>query len=239
MSKTYKVSYKTYLNERLKEVSLHGKTTYPLYVQVTFDRKTIFFKSYFFELFSKTRYMIVAAGMMGGPTIAQIIEEEEKLLDFVAEKTLEDFSLETFKREYDYYCRDLCDVTEPAFADYLHRFFSDKGMPALATTIREGSRLRIMFDVVRDMKRAFDKAFYAELIENSFFNAPPYLQLYGFVQKTKKWPLLSITVMEWDDSEIRQQFAEYVEVNYPGIDVKEILERINKSLRSIGSEPTA
>ena len=51
-----KISYKTYLNDRLKQVDFHGQLTCPLYVQVTFERKTIFFKSYYFELFSKSRY---------------------------------------------------------------------------------------------------------------------------------------------------------------------------------------
>lgn len=69
MSRTYKVTYKTYFNERLKEVSFHGKLTHPLYIQVTFDRKTTFYKSYYFELFSKPKYLLLAAGKKGGATL--------------------------------------------------------------------------------------------------------------------------------------------------------------------------
>src|SRR5258708_6491939 len=154
MAKTYKVSYKTYLNDRLKQVPFHGKLTYPLYVQLTYDRKTIFFKSYYFELFSKPRYALFAAGKRDGPTIAQVIEKENELIDFVIDKMLPDFSLDRFRESYTYYGRDLCDLTEPGFSDYLFTFFNDKGMPALATTVKEGCKFQLVFNVVKDMKMA-------------------------------------------------------------------------------------
>ena len=37
----YNVSYKTYLNERVKPVRFRGRETFPLYIQITYDRKTI------------------------------------------------------------------------------------------------------------------------------------------------------------------------------------------------------
>lgn len=73
MSKTYKVSYKTYFNDRLKQEFFHGELTYPLYAQVTFDKKSIFFKSYYFELFLNPRYVIYMDGKMHGPSIESII----------------------------------------------------------------------------------------------------------------------------------------------------------------------
>lgn len=230
MSKTYKVSYKTYFNDRIKQVSFHGKLTYPLYVQVTFDRKSIFFKSYYFELFSKPRYVIFAAGMKGAPTIEQVIEKEQALLDFVADKLLSDFSLDRFKEEYTFYGKDLCDEMELGFIDYLFTFFQDKGMPALATTIMEGSKFRLVYEVVRDMKKALSKPLYDELIENSFYYAPPYLPLYGFMLQTKKWPMLSFTVMEWEDVGTNTKFADFVSKNYPDHTASELTERINKWL---------
>jgi hypothetical protein len=236
MTKTYKVSYKTYFNDRLKQVSFHGKLTYPLYVQVTFDRKTIFFKSYYFELFSKPRYFLSVAGLTGGPSIEDIIKKENVLIDFIIDKNLPDFSLELFKQEYAYYSKDLCDVTEEGFIDYMYVFFQDKGMPAFAVTVQQGSRFRIVYDVVRDMKRAFNKPLYDELIENSFYYAPPYLPLYGFMQQTKKWPMLSLTVLEWEDEKIKNQFADYIQKYYPTIDLKEVTEQVNKWLDHLRKE---
>ena len=231
MSKVYKVSYKTYLNDRLKQVYLHGQLTYPLYVQVTFERKTIFFKSYYFELFSKPRYFLSAAGLNRGPSIKEITAKENEVIDFIINKHPDDFSLDLFKQEYAFYSRDLCDITEEGFIDYMYTFFQDKGMPAFAVAIREGSRFRIAYDVVRDMKRAFTKPIYEELVENSLYYAPPYLPLYGFMQQTKKWPMLSLTVMEWESGDTQTTFTEYLQKYYPKNDAGEIKEQIEKWLQ--------
>lgn len=225
-----KVSYKTYFNDRLKQVYLHGKLTYPLYVQVTFERKTIFFKSYYFELFFKPRYFISVAGISHGPSIGEITAKENELIDFIINKHPGDFSLDLFKREYAFYSKDLCDITEEGFIDYMYVFFQDKGMPAFAVTVREGSRYRIAYDVVRDMKRAFTKPFYEELVGNSFYYAPPYLPLYGFMQQTKKWPMLSLTVMEWETGDTQADFEAYLKTYYPKNDAGEIREEVDKWL---------
>ncbi|TCN49392.1 hypothetical protein D0809_24335, partial [Flavobacterium circumlabens] len=73
MNKLSKISYKTYFNEKLKQVPLGKIMTHPLYVQITFERKTLFFKSNFFELFSKPKYIIAAAGLVGSPSLEKII----------------------------------------------------------------------------------------------------------------------------------------------------------------------
>lgn len=227
MSRTYKVTYKTYFNERLKEVSFHGKLTHPLYIQVTFDRKTTFYKSYYFELFSKPKYHLLAAGKKGGPSLEQVIAKENELIDFVIDKTIDDFSLERFRERYLYYCRDLCDVTEDGFREYLLTFFHDKGLPVFAETLNEGSKTKILYDVVRDLKMALKPTLYDELIENSFYYAPPYLPLFEFMMQFKKWPLLSLSVMELNLSEARNNLVEYAEKYYPG---RDILKSVSKTL---------
>jgi len=227
MSRTYKVTYKTYFNERLKEVSFHGKLTHPLYIQVTFDRKTTFYKSYYFELFSKAKYHLLAAGKKGGPTLEQVIAKENELIDFVIDKTVDDFSLKRFREQYLYYCRDLCDVTEDGFREYLLTFFHDKGMPVLAETLSEGSRIKILYDVVRDLKTALKPALHDELIENSFHYAPPYLPLFGFMMRFKKWPLLSLSVMELNLPDVITNFEEFVDKFYSD---RDILKSVNKAL---------
>ncbi|UTA67261.1 hypothetical protein [Emticicia sp. 21SJ11W-3] len=237
MSKVYKVSYKTYLNDRLKQVYLHGKLTYPLYVQVTFERKTLFFKSYYFELFSKPRYFLSAAGLSRGLSIEEIAARENEVIDFVINKHPNDFSLDLFKREYAFYSKDVCDIMEESFIDYMYTFFQDKGMPAFAVMVREGCRYRIAFDVVQDMKLAFTKPFFDELVESSLYYAPPYLPLYGFMQETKKWSMFSLTVMEWETSNTQTEFLAYLQKHYRNNDAGEIKKMVEKwlnSLRKIG-----
>ena len=229
-AKTYKVSYKTYLNDRLKAVYFHGVMTRPLYIQVTFDRKTIFFKSYYFELFSKPRYSLSVAGLNNGPSIEEITKLENTVIEFIIDKHTDDFSLDLFKQEYAFYSTDLCDITEEGFIDYLYTFFQDKGMPTLASVLREGSRYRIAYEVVRDMKIALTKKLYTEMVEDSFYYAPPYLPLYGFIQDAKKWPMLSLSVMEWESGNMPDSFEEYVKKHFPGIDAAVVLEDVSKWL---------
>ncbi len=71
-------------------------------------------------------------------------------------------------------------------------------MYLFATAIREGSRQRIPYEIIRDLKKAFTKPFYDELIENSLYYGPPYFALYEFMQQTKKWPILYLSFMEWE-----------------------------------------
>jgi len=233
MDKPYKISYKTYFNEKLKQVQFGTKMTHPLYVQVTFERKTIFFKSNFFELFSKTKFILAVAGLMGGPSLDKTIEMEMELIRFIADRHPDDFSLDIFKQEYAYYSRDLCDSMEEGFRDYLYTFFQDRGMPAFAVAIREGSRQRIAYDVIKDSKKAFTKPFYDELVGNSFYYAPPYLPLYEFMQQTKNWPMLYLTVMEWETGTTKTEFIEYLNKYYPEHDAVEIKEKIKRYIKSI------
>jgi hypothetical protein len=225
----YKITYKTYLNDRLKEVNFHGKLTHPLYVQVTHERKTIFFKSYYFELFSKSRYFLNLPGLKPkGPELNDVIEKENEVIRFIIQKHQDNFSLELFKQSYARCSKDLCDELENGFMKYLHTFLWDKGMPAIGDLVMWGGRNIVAFDLVRDLKKAFKKELYDELIENSFYYAPPYLPLYGFMQQTKRWPMLCLTVMEWEKTETQEAFRKYVDTYYPGMDKDELVVQINK-----------
>lgn len=236
MSKAYKVSYKVYYNDRLKKTLFHGEMTYPLYVQVTFDRQPIYFKSYYFDLFSKPRYVIFMGGKMYGPKLEDIEKMETELIEFVVDKNLSDFSLDIFRREYAYYSKDLCDEMEERFLEYLFLFFHDEGMPDLATAIQQGAKLRIVYDVVRDMKKALNPTLYKRLIENSVYLAPPYLPLFGFIRQRTKWPLLRLSVMEWEKPGTKEAFETYVRKEYGDQDLGEIEKTIERWLQFLKSK---
>lgn len=238
LKKVYKISYKTYLNERLKQVDFHGQLTHPLYLQLTFERKTIFFKSYYFELFSKPRYLLVVPGVGAkGPTMDEVVAKEMEVLNFIVDKHKEDFSLEVFKQAYGYYSKDLCDVTESGFMDYLFTFFWDKGMPILGDLVKWGGRQVRAYDLVRDFKTTFNKSIYDELVENSFYYSPPYLPLYGFMQQTKRWPMLMLSVMEWEKPETQEAFQKYAALYYPKMNIDELIGQVNKWCK--GSESSS
>ena len=229
-SKEYKVTYKTYFNERLKKSQFHTRLMHPLYVQVIFDRIPIIFKSYYFDLFSKPKYAIRVSGQVFTPDIKEIIQKEEALIEFIIEKNRDDFSLELFKKEYAFYCRDLLDLMEADFLDYLFTFLHDEGLPALADTIKKGAADCKSYDIVQDMKRVFNDKTYKKLIEHSFYYAPPYLPLYAFTEKPRRTPLTCFTVMEWEQPDTRDEFAAFFKKYFPGEQSEDAIREIQKKV---------
>jgi hypothetical protein len=224
-----KISYKTYYNDRLNEVDFHGRQTHPLYVQVTYERKTIFFKSYYFELFSKPRFFLDVPGAgTKGPELELAIRKENEVIEFIIEKHRDDFSLEIFKDAYAYYSKDVCDLAESGFRDYLFTFFWDEGSPHLGDLVKYGGKHVVAYDLVRDFKRNFRKEQYDKLVKNSFAYAPPYLPLYGFMSERKRWPELCLTMMEWRSLEITVAFKAYLDRVYPDVDGLELVKEVNK-----------
>jgi len=228
MDKAYRISYKTYQNDRLKKVNFHGKKVYPLYIQVTFDRRTTFYKSNFFDLFSQPKYAIRVAGETFGPKLQVVIEKENDLIEFIIEKHKDDFSLDLFKQEYNYYSQDLLDLMEPGFQNYLYTFFHDEGMPALADALKGGAPERPLCDVVEDMRMALKPDLYKRLVENSFYYAPPYSTLYEFVKNWRFKPPVSLTFKDWEQKGVQEAFVEFVNRACPDANLSSILREIEK-----------
>jgi hypothetical protein len=233
MEKEYRVTYKTYYNDRLKQTNFHGKLMHPLYVQVTFDRKSIFFKSFFFDLFSKPKYAARIGGEVFGPDVNDIIRKEESLIEYIIDKNRDNFSLDLFKTEYAYYGRDLLDMMEPGFLDYLYTFLHDEGLPYLAETVNLGSLTCKLYDLVLDFKRCLNPKLYQKLWENSFYYSPPYLVLCAFNEKPQQTLLKAFTVMDWEQADINDRFVEFVEKNYPATIPVNLIKEIEKVVKSI------
>lgn len=222
-----KISYKTYPNDRLKPVDFHGQRVQPLYVQITYERKPIYFKSYYFELFSKPRFLLTVPSVRSkAPSMEQIIEQENELINFIIEKHRDDFSMEIFKTAYAYYSKDLCDVMEGKFVEYLHTFFWDEGNPALGDVLLKGCESVIAFDVVRDFKRVLSKELYDRLVGNSLHYAPPYLPVYDFMSRYKRWPMKIITMRELEQPNMLKEFLSFIHENYTQRPEEEILQMV-------------
>ena len=231
LNKDYKITYKLYDNDRLKKISFHNKLMYPLYVQVIYNRFNITFKSYYFDLFSKAKYALKVAGKSTIPDIKEIIKKEQRVIDFVIEKNRSRFSLDIFKEEYVFYSRDLLDILEDDFLQYLFIFLNDAGLSSLADVVKRGSPGSKLFDLVLDMKSALNRPLYNRLIENSFYLAPPYLPLSLFALQEQKNSLLSLSVLDWQDNKLQGQFIGFFKKHYPDMDVNRTLEKIEKEIR--------
>lgn len=228
MSRASKISYKTYFNDRLKQVSFHGLLSYPLYLQVTFERKSIFFKSYYFELFSKARYANMAGIKAQQTLIKKIIKKEIDLLKFIVEKNISSFSLKHLKVLYAHYCKDLLDEMEPMFLSCLQTSFNDEGLPALGDSLQYGSQANSAFDLIQDMKKAFIQSLYQKLVDNSLFYGPPYLPLYDFMLLNNKAHLQTITIKEWEEQNLKEVFLAFLTEDYPSVDASALIMKIEK-----------
>jgi len=138
--KTYAVTYKVYSNARIKPVPFHGTSVFPLYIQMTFDRKTTVYKCNLFELFLKPKYGIRETGEAFRPDLLEIIKREEKLIEWIIDKHPENFSLDLFKKEYDHYSIDLLNEFEPVFRGFMRTFFQGEGLPSFADVFEKDYR---------------------------------------------------------------------------------------------------
>jgi hypothetical protein len=230
--KTYHVTYKVYHNERLKKISFHGKPMYPLYLRLTFDRRTTEYRSNLFDLFMKPKYGIRVSGEIYPPHIERIIEREEKLIEFVIDRHPDDFSLEVFKKEYDYYSRDLLDEMEPGFMNYVRTYFDDEGMPYLGDALATSQSEVSLFDVTLDLKRALKPDLYQRLINQSFLYTP-YFALHYFIEVPLRWPLKILTVMEWESPTTQEKFSDFMKKYYPDKGLPDILAAIGKYTKNL------
>ncbi|HEY8660142.1 MAG TPA: hypothetical protein VIL78_14005, partial [Hanamia sp.] len=98
----------------------------------------------------------------------------------------------------------------------------------LGDLVKWGGKHVVAYDLVRDFKRTFQKELYDKLVKNSFYYAPPYLPLYGFMSGRKRWPELCLTMMEWRSVEITVAFKAYLDRMYPDVDGLELVKEVNK-----------
>lgn len=222
MEKVYKVTYKPYFNERIKPVKFHKEDMHPLYVQVTFDRKSIFFKSYYFDLFTQSKYAELET------SIEQIIEQEGRLIEYIINKNTDNFTLDLFSQEYKYYCTDLLDRMDEPFKDYLVNFFMDEGIPKFAGIVRAIIDSLSSIQIVDIFKDGLKPELAAKMIEHAVYYAPPYIPLAAFVRQIHPTGLLSFPIFEWRQPQIPAALDDFLDKSYPEynkMDVKKDIEK--------------
>jgi hypothetical protein len=225
MSKEYyKVTYKTYYNERVKKVSFQGGETYPLYVQVTYDRKTIIFKSYYFDIFSQTKYDYF------GTTMAQIDELENRVMDFVTARYADEFSLDRVPSRYKMFSIDVLDTMEEPFKEWMIRFFETEKLPGYAAMIRSVMKEVSAMHLLDEFKIGLSSPIYNRLEEKAARQGPPYIPLASFIrQKQSKGPIC-LPLHEWIQEEKQFEIEDFIDANYGDYDFMKILINIKLSL---------
>jgi hypothetical protein len=222
LEKYYKVSFKTYQNERLNKVNFHGKEIYPLYIQVGYDRKTIYFKSYFFDLLSKPQYVMRHYIGNRPPGINEVIAKEEKLISYIVKKHNDNFSLDLFKAEYAWYSRDLINLLGNGFIDYLSVFFNDEGFNSLATMITLGGQYMQAISVWEGIQSALKPALAQKVLTSAVYYAPPYLPVLMAANSKGERNITTLSVFEWESEAFQKLLDVLLKKKFEFYDLKNV-----------------
>lgn len=200
----YKVSRKTYKNERVKPVLFQGAETYPLYVQLTFDRKTTFFKSYYFEVFAQPQYNYL------GNTLPQIEGLESRAIDFVTDKYSEQFDLELFPTWYKKFNKDVLDGLDVPFKEWLVAFFQREKVRGFAKLLRRGLTEVCALELLDDFKTSLTRDLYERLMTEAAREAPPYIPLAAYIKYLQPAGPVCLPVHDWIQHEYQVDVEEYM-----------------------------
>lgn len=213
----YDVTYKTYFNDRIKPVVFQGKETYPLYVQVTYDRKTTFFKSYYFDVFAQPKYDFLKT------TISQMVEMESGALDFIIARNTDRFSLDHLSRQYKIVSRDLLDSFDGPFKIWLATYFREEGLPGLAAMMEHVLEEVPAIQLWDDFKKVLDPVVFDRMEEKAAQYGPPYIPLAAYIRnKLPKGPFC-LPVHEWVNEDKRIEIEEFIDDTFWLVDMDQIV----------------
>jgi hypothetical protein len=211
-------------------VFFHGKDVYPLYVQVTFDRQSIYFKSYYFDLLSAPMYAVRHHSGSRYPVIKEVEEKEERLIEFILEKHSDAFSLELFKEKYVYYSKDLLILMDEDFKDYLFTFLSDEGDDFLALMIKRTNDLETGIRIVEGLQRPLKQNLYQKMMEHAAYYVPGYLPVTA-LQKNKGDRLLTFPIFEWEMPENKEALNKVLAHSFPNYNADDVAGYLKKMVR--------
>ena len=225
----YDVTVKTYFNTRLKEVMYKGMETYPLYVQVTYDRKSIVFKSYYFDVFAQPKYDFLTI------TFAQINELEGRVIDSIVKRNANDFSLDLLLRRYRLYCLDILDNFDGPFKIWLGAYLKKEGLPALAVLFEHAPEEICAIRIWDDLRKIVDPGFF-EKMEEKAAQAGPYLPLAEYVRHSSPEGPFCLPFYEWIIFEKSIEIEEFIDEKFWQVDFGLMIRTVSRLLSKKATE---
>jgi len=213
--KTYEVTYSIINNDEISKEFFHDKWLQPLYVKLTYQRKSTKYRSRLFDLFQKPKYGLHVAKDVIAPDIEAIIKREESLVEFIINKHSDNFSFKAFKEDYDFYSRDVLTLMEIDFISFLRTHLDDVGMPFLSEALTDESvceKLSI-YEVVQDLKLAFKPDHYEDIVESSVQYANPYFPVSKFLENAMRHPY-ALTLVDTENPKFIKDLNAYIKKNY-------------------------
>jgi hypothetical protein len=223
----YDVTYKTYYNDRIKPVPFRGKETHPLYVQVTFDRRTIFLKSYYFELFRQKKYDVQ------GSTLVQIEVLEESVIGDIIARNINRFNLKLLLDEYKVYSADVLDALERPFMEWLAGCLRADHLPGLAAMVTQGTEEVWAIQLWDDLKTSLQPDLFSAIEERAIREAPPYYLLSAYVRDRYPRGPFCLPFHEWVVQENQLAMKSFLkqtfwQVEMGLVDFQEVIRTVSK-----------
>ena len=125
-------------------------------------------------------------------------------MEFLSGRQKDGFSLDQFKTDYQYYCRDLLDLMDEGFKDYLQTFFFDEGKPEFSLMVKGAKDLTTPDSLMYGLKEGLKPALYNKFIENVAYYAPPLHSSKRICQKESARNLFYIFSVSMAGSEHRK-----------------------------------
>ncbi len=179
--KTGKVTFQIYHYHRVKHMSsFFGMDMYPLFIRITFNTRSLNFKSHCFDQLLTAKYQNRIYLGNKGPELSEVIQLETELIEQLINKHRDNFSLVRFKEEYDSYTFNLLEKLDEEYKVYMVQFFFEQGMPSIAFLLQSLSWKLTTEMILHDLKRSLSKSVYDKMTTTNLSLALPYIPLVEF-----------------------------------------------------------
>jgi hypothetical protein len=222
----YKVTYKTLHYDRVKPVTFRDTEVFPLYIQITYDRKTTYFKSSFFEIFQQPKYDYLNVSL-------QDIEQlETATIDFIVNRFSETFSLDQFRIWYPMFSQDVLDSLDAPFKSWFSIFLSHQNFTGFSNLIQAGIEKVSALQILEETKNIFSSDLYTQMMEKAVKDAPPFIPLSLFILTQKKKGPFSLPLHEWVKIQNSQELDDFLRATPEcwGYDILRIIREIKQLL---------
>ena len=202
-----------------------GRETFPLYLQVTYDRRTIFFKSYYFELFAQPKYAFLSTNIL------QVIDLESGLLDILIDENVERFTLEGLLQQYKRWSVDVLDSCDGSFKQLLAGVFRSEGLNGLAEMVVGAGDGVAGIRLWEEFGRSLSGGLFERMRERVIEEGHPYLPVAAYVWEKLPDGPMCLSLKEWKGK--RKEIEQYLgrASEFRGLDVGRVGEGIQRLLR--------
>lgn len=205
-----------------KEGSRKSVLTYPLYIQVIYNRANTQFKSFYGDYYSDLTK--VDEENMSGPGVLKFEEQiVQKIIEYEAEKLGEKFDLKTITKKYESYCQSIEGLLNSYLKGKLQRILF-KTKPYEYAQIFNYSDPKVesllIYKAAKSLYDGFEKSIPKDFIEEMKVYED-FTKAYFHTKFSYKFPV----VIDWLDGSLRNNLEDKLKTLYKN-DKKKVTKRL-------------